>query len=349
MRPFGSPEELEHRRKLIVHRVIDDGYSIRDVSDFFDIDPSSVRRWLRAYECHGEDGLLAHPVLGRPRKLSRFQEKIVARWINENPTAFGFRNELWTAPKIALLIKREFGVHFNPNYLAEWLRERHFTPQKPQRVPRERDPKAIAAWLEHDWPRIKQKASRKHAYLALIDESGLLMAPLLKRSWALRGHPPALRYKGSGQSEKVSVAAAICLTPQRDRLGLFYKTLINDYFDSFFMAGFLEGMLRSIRRPLVAVWDGGRNHTGDPLRELQQEFPQKLVIEKLPPYAPILNPVEALWSWLKYGRLSNFAPKDAWDLDRRSVYELDRISRDQAALRNLFHQSELPLPRALVS
>jgi transposase len=55
------------------------------------------------------------------------------------------------------LIRVEFAVELHPKYLSAWLRARGFTPQKPQRVPRERDPKAIAAWLESDWPRIKTR------------------------------------------------------------------------------------------------------------------------------------------------------------------------------------------------
>lgn len=349
MRPTGSPSELEHRRKLIVHRIIDEGYDTREVGDLFGVDASSIRRWLRAYEKNGDAGLLSQDIGGRPPKLTIFQEKIIARWIGEKPTSFGFQTDLWTAPRLSQLIEQEFRIHFNPHYLVEWLRARHFSPQKPQKIPKERDPKAIAYWLKHDWPRIKQKAARKRAYLALIDESGLFMAPLLKRSWAPRGHPPTLKIKGRGNSEKVSVAAAICLTPRRDKLGLFFKTLINDYFDSFFMAAFLEAMLRAFKRPIVTVWDGGRNHTGGPIRELLKAFPEKLILEKLPPYAPVINPVEFTWGWLKFGKLSNFSPKDVWDLDRRVVHELASISSDQAMLRGLFHRSDLPLPRALVS
>lgn len=108
-------------------------------------------------------------------------------------------------------------------------------------------------------------------------------------------------------------------------------------------------MLRSIKSPLIVVWDGGRNHFGAPLRELQEENHHKLIIEDLPPYAPIINPVEAIWSWLKYGKLSKFVHKYVWELDKRAVQELISIQRDQKVLRNLFHQSKLPLPRALIS
>jgi transposase len=176
--------------------------------------------------------------LGRPPKLTRTQEKIVLRWLSDSPTEYGFATDLWSAPRLARLIEQEFDTHFHPNYLSTWLRQRGYTPQKPRRVPREQDDEAIAQWLAEDWPRIKQKARRRGACLLLMDESGLLMAPLLRRSWALRGHPPESRYK-AGHREKVSVAAALWLPPLRDRLHLASQTLVNGYFTNVEVAEFL--------------------------------------------------------------------------------------------------------------
>jgi transposase len=156
MRPKGSPDELERRRRLAVQRVLD-GYSTQEVAEFLGVDPSSVRRWVAALRDAGDSGLIARPVSGRPPKLTTIQEKIVRRWLGDSPSEHGFDTELWTAPRVGRLIEEEFSVRLNPRYLSAWLRERGFTPQKPQRVPRERDPKAIAAWLESDWPRIKKR------------------------------------------------------------------------------------------------------------------------------------------------------------------------------------------------
>src|SRR6266700_1843503 len=150
MRPKGSPAELEHRRRLAVLR-LRDGYSTRDVADCLGVDPSSVRRWVAALRDQGDRGLIARPASGRPPKLTTTQEKIVRRWLDESPSGHGFDTVLWTAPRLGRLSEEEFGIRLNPRYLSAWLRERGFTPQKPQRVPRERDPKVIAAWLESDW------------------------------------------------------------------------------------------------------------------------------------------------------------------------------------------------------
>lgn len=156
MRTVGSPAELERRRLLAIQRVAE-GYSAEEVAEFLGVNPGTVRRWVTAFRHHGAAGLVAQPVPGRPPKLSATQEKIVRRWLSDCPTEHGFATELWTAPRLAQLIEQEWGIHFHPGYLAAWLRQRGYTPQKPRRVARERNEEAIARWLAQDWPRVKKR------------------------------------------------------------------------------------------------------------------------------------------------------------------------------------------------
>ena len=156
MRDQGSPSELEHRRLLAVQRVLE-GYSTEEVAEFLGVDPRSVRRWVAAHREAEDEGLIARPVSGRPPKLTSTQEKIIRRWLADKPTEHGFATDLWTGPRLALMIRQEFGIGLNPKYLTVWLRRRGFTPQKPRRVPRQRDPEEIAAWLRTQWPRIKKR------------------------------------------------------------------------------------------------------------------------------------------------------------------------------------------------
>lgn len=169
------------------------------------------------------------------------------------------------------------------------------------------------------------------------------MAPLVRRSWAHRGQRPVLQQRGQHR-EKVSLAAALYFSPQRKRLGLYYQTLINGYFDSQDAAEFVRTLLRRLRAPLVVVWDNGALHQGNPNRELLGRYPRQITLERLPPYAPMLNPVEPLWSWLKYGRLGNFAPINADHLNSIVDQELRKIRKDQQALRNFWKASQLPFP-----
>ena len=172
------------------------------------------------------------------------------------------------------------------------------------------------------------------------------MAPLVKRTWALRGHRPELHQKGKHR-EKVSLAVALCLSPNRDRLRLIYRTLVNDYFNNEKVADFLEALMREIPEPLVVLWDRGNMHKGDPIREELERFKPRLNTELLPPWAPMLDPVEPIFSWLKYGRLSNFAPMNAQELNKMVLAELKTVEQDQGSLRNFWHASDLPLPKPL--
>ena len=43
---------------------------------------------------------------------------------------------------------------------------------------------------------------------------------------------------------------------------------------------------------MIVVWDGGSFHRGEPFRELEEASAGRLILERLPPYAPELNPVE---------------------------------------------------------
>jgi hypothetical protein len=82
------------------------------------------------------------------------------------------------------------------------------------------------------------------------------MAPLLRRSWALRGHPSTSKYQ-AGHRDKVSVAAALWLPPLRDRLHLAYQTLVNGYFTNVEVAEFLSCAVQGLPGPVIALWDGG--------------------------------------------------------------------------------------------
>jgi transposase len=271
MRTVGTPGELERRRHLAVRRVAD-GYTAAEVAAFLEVAPSSVSRWLKASR---QDALAARHPSGRPAKLSHTQEKVVSRWLAERPTALGFPTDLWSAPRLALLIRRDLGVSLHPNYLNAWLRRRGYTPQKPRRIPREREPGAAARWLALDWPRIKRRARERGACLMLLDESGLLMAPLLRRSWAPRGHPPEIEQK-TGHREKVSVAAGLWLSPRRDELGLACQTLIDGFFGSEETADFLDWVMRILRKPLTVIWDRGPMHQGDPIEDLVDDWGGRL-------------------------------------------------------------------------
>jgi transposase len=157
MRSIGSAKELEARRRLAVLRV-EDGWSQREVAAFLGVHPSTVSKWVSRFRDLGADGLAAKPSPGRPQFLTAEQEKQVLGWLADPPTKHGFRTDLWTARRVADLIRVKFEVSFHPHYLREWLTKRGYSPQKPARRAKQQNPAEIDRWLKEDWPRLQKKS-----------------------------------------------------------------------------------------------------------------------------------------------------------------------------------------------
>ncbi len=148
---------MEARRRLAVQRV-GDGWSQREVAAFLGVHPVTVARWLARFRARGDVGLAAKPTPGRPRFLTAAQEERVLGWLADPPTKHGFRTDLWTARRVADLIRTRLKVGFHPHYLREWLKKRGYTPQKPARRARQQNPAEIDRWLKEEWPRVEKKS-----------------------------------------------------------------------------------------------------------------------------------------------------------------------------------------------
>jgi transposase len=160
MRSHGTAQELERRRRLAVQRVTE-GWKQRDVAAFLGVTERTVSRWMAVYRRGGDAAIAAKPTPGRPPKLTKRQERSVLSWLARSPEAFGYKTGLWTSRRLAEVIEKRFGVRFNANYLAAWLTEPGYSPQKPETPAVERDNPAIARWVAEEWPRIlKKRATR---------------------------------------------------------------------------------------------------------------------------------------------------------------------------------------------
>ena len=92
---------------------------------------------------------------------------------------------------------------------------------------------------------------------------------------------------------------------------------------------------------MIVVWDGGGNHKGPLIRDLLSRYP-RLHLERLPAYAPDLNPVEFIRSYLKRGLMANFVPRDVRHLDGVVDKHLCELAVRPALIRSLWKGSKLP-------
>lgn len=181
--------------------------------------------------------------------------------------------------------------------------------------------------------------------MAFVDESGLLLSPLVRRTLAPKGETPQLPIRGRFR-EKVSIIATLTMSPKRCRLGLYFNTIPNGSFNGATVATFLRQLLRHIRGRVVVVWDRWTGHRCAAVREVLADHP-RLKLVSLPAYAPELNPVEYLWSHLKWSELCNFGPTDAHDLNRAITPALHRTKLNQKLMVGFWLGTRLKLPRWL--
>jgi len=73
------------------------------------------------------------------------------------------------------------------------------------------------------------------------------------------------------------------------------------------IVGFLRHLRRHVRGRVTLIWDGLNAHRSVTTRTYIDKNRRWLRVVRLPAYAPELNPVEALWAWLKQQRLANVA------------------------------------------
>jgi len=191
-----------------------------------------------------------------------------------------------------------------------------------------------------------KKASEDHAHLVLIDETGLFLNPLVRRTWSLIGQTPVLDADG-GHRDKVSVIGGISVSPTSQRLGFYFATEPGGFFTAGKVIEYLRDLLRHLRGPVIVVWDNGGNHKGPVIREFLSRN-RRLRLEMLPPWAPDYNPVEPVWSWLKFGELANFTPDGIDPLGDEIIDRLVELKFDPELLRALWDRSKLPFPQKQV-
>ena len=157
MRPHGSPDQLEKRRRRAVE-LLEKGETYRSVARRLNASLSSIVRWFQAYRRKGMKGLNSKPTPGRPCRLTVAQKKRLEKLLLRGAQKAGYSTDLWTLRRIGELIRQEFGVTYALSAIWRLLiYDLNWSTQKPERRATQRDEAAIAVWKQKEWPRIKKK------------------------------------------------------------------------------------------------------------------------------------------------------------------------------------------------
>ena len=340
-RPLGSSAELERRRRRALE-LVQEGKRQVDIATFLGVNRNSIYRWRRQ-AAQGTDGLAAKPHAHRPAALTTAQLRRLEELLAEGAAAHGWHNHLWTTDRVATLIERHFQIRYHHDHVGRFLRQRlGWSVQKPRRRAKERNEEAIRQWQSEAFPRIARAAHQRDAHLVFLDESGFFRTPTVRRTWGPRGQTPVL--DAWDRRDRISAISSISVSPKNRRLNLHFDLLEdNTNVQGEDIVAYLRHLKAHLGGPMTILWDGSRVHDRSALvRAYLAEHPE-IVTERLPAYAPEVNPDELVWAWTKYGRLGNLAAQHTDWLRDYIINELTYVREHPDLMASFIEKTNLPL------
>jgi transposase len=154
------------------------------------------------------------------------------------------------------------------------------------------------------------------------------------RTYAPVGHTPILREWYT----RDHLSAISALSPE----GKLYVHWQDCALNSDDVVAFLEHLLREVPGQMVVIWDGAPIHRSRIIKEfLATGAAQRLHLERLPAYAPELNPGEGLWQQLKGVELRNLCCVNIPHLTHELRAAVKRVRRKPRLIQSFFRGAKL--------
>jgi transposase len=148
-------------RRLRAFELKKRGWKQTQIADALGISEGAVSQWMKRAREEGVEGLRHKPPPGAPSRLSGEQRARLPELLERGAQAHGFRGEVWTCERVAVVIRKEFGVSYHPAHVSRVVRALGLSLHKPQRRAEQRDEEAIENWKEKKWPSLKKGRKRR--------------------------------------------------------------------------------------------------------------------------------------------------------------------------------------------
>ena len=177
----------------------------------------------------------------------------------------------------------------------------------------------------------QKKAVTEERTLVWVDESGFYLLPAVQRTYAPIGQTPVLHHILTNDH----LSAISGITPD----GKLYKQVQKKAFRSDGVVRFLEHLLRHLPGKLLIIWDGSPIHRSQVTKDfLSAGAAERIHLERLPGYAPDLNPDEGVWNYLKRVELKNVCCRDLAQLRTELRKAKERLRHKKNVVQACIHQ-----------
>jgi hypothetical protein len=176
-----------------------------------------------------------------------------------------------------------------------------------------------------------QKGARaKSAWIVFLDESAVSLIPPVRRTWSPRGHTPILRHRFGWKKASMAAALGYHASGQGARLCFHLQ---QPSYDTDTLIGVLEQLAGFYAgHKVVLIWDGLSAHWSTKMRAWLDSQHDWLTVERLPAYAPELNPVEYLWANLKDVELANLPTTTLAEVADATEQGIQRVCKSDSLI-----------------
>jgi transposase len=163
----------------------------------------------------------------------------------------------------------------------------------------------------------------------------------VRATWAPRGTTPVLRHRFNWK--RLSMAAALAYAHDRCSARIIFHTRPGAYNDESLIE-FLQALHDELAGTKVTlIWDGLPSHRSRKMQAWIRAQRRWLVVERLPGYAPDLNPVEGLWGNIKGTELANLCADSIDEPAHAARAGIDRVRSDADLAFAFLRRCGLPL------
>jgi len=173
---------------------------------------------------------------------------------------------------------------------------------------------------------VEKRARRQNALIVFEDESGVSLLPSVRATWAPRGQTPVLRHHFAWK--RLSIAGALVYEPDGRGAHLVFELRPGAYNDEALIEFLSDFHQLEQQRAVLLIWDGLPSHRSRRMLDWVASQRDWLSIERLPGYAPDLNPIEQVWGNVKSKELANLCADTIGELAESAEEGLDRVSDD---------------------
>lgn len=284
----------------------------------------ALRKWIKAFNDKGVDGLIAKKHPGRTAIFNGTQAKELANLIDQPEKA---DRDFWTAKAFHGYIGEKYQIECSYQTVVRFFHNQGFALKVPQPWSDRQDEKKREQFLKE----LEILYNDPSIDIWFQDESGFEGDPRPRRRWDKKGNKT--RITKNGDHLRMNVMGMIC-----PRTGEFFAIETShsdtDTFQVFLKEA--DHTIKFTREKNVLVLDNASWH-----KKKTMNF-YGWAPKFLPPYSPDFNPIERIWNTMKARWFNNHVCKNAQQLmDRLDLAILDVIDnpkRNQktAAIGTLF-------------